>query len=105
MQVWAQQYTTQVTLTFMPELYPGMRIRLADHNIEVYVMSVIHQGDFNSGFSTQAQVTCPVVVTTDEKGQRKVRLLHYGFPMKPNYNSGNNAGGSGGGTRTGIYAE
>jgi len=73
---WAAQYSTQVQFTFMPELYPGMRIRLADHNIEVYVQSVTHQGSRTGGFTTTAQVTCPV--SRDANG--KVKFLHYGFP-------------------------
>ena len=75
---WANQYSSTIQLSFMPELYPGMRIRLDDHGIEVYVQSVNHQGDRASGFYTSAVVTCPVYranATSDPK------LLHYGFPQ------------------------
>ena len=75
---WAAQYSTQVQFTFLPELYPGMRIKIADHNIEVYVQSVTHQGSRQGGFSTTAQVTCPV--TRDANG--KVKIIHFGFPFK-----------------------
>ena len=78
---WANQYSSTIQLTFMPELYPGMRIRLEDHGIEVYVQSVQHQGDRAGGFYTSASVTCPVYrknVTSD------VKLLHYGFPQPKN---------------------
>ena len=75
---WANQYNAELSMTFMPELYPGMRIKLADHNLEVYVQSVTHQGTRDGGFTTSAVVTCPV--TRDSKGN--VQLLHYGFPFK-----------------------
>ena len=77
---WAAQYSTQVQFTFMPELYPGMRIRLADHNIEVYVQSVTHQGSRTGGFTTTAQVTCPV----SRDANNKIKFLHYGFPYNKN---------------------
>jgi len=77
MQSWANQYSSTIRLSFMPELYPGMRIRLEDHGIEVYVQSVQHQGDRASGFYTIANVTCPVYRKTLTS---KPSLLHYGFP-------------------------
>lgn len=61
MEKWAQQYETQVSLTFMPELFPGMRLILASHNLGVYVQSVTHTFDYSSGFSTQCSVMAPMV--------------------------------------------
>ena len=77
MMKWADQYTVQVQFTYLPELYPGMRIRLADHKIEVYVTAVSHQGDRNGGFTTTASVTCPVYRNNPTD---KPVPLHYGFP-------------------------
>ena len=57
---WAQQYSSTIELTFMPELYPGMRAELVDHNLAVYVESVQHRGDRESGFTTSCTVTCPM---------------------------------------------
>ena len=74
---WAAQYSTTVHFTFMPELYPGMRLRLADHDIEVYVQAVSHQGSRSSGFSTSAQITCPVIAKNGKK-----EMLHYGYPYR-----------------------
>jgi len=79
MQSWANQYSSTIKLTFMPELYPGMRIRLEDHGIEVYVEGVSHQGDRASGFYTSAIVTCPVYRKT--LNSTDVKLLHYGYPQ------------------------
>lgn len=81
---WAEQYSTQVQFTFMPELYPGMRVKInmPDNSpvpdIEVYVQSVSHSGSRATGFSTSAQVTCPI--TRDSDGN--AILLHYGYPLK-----------------------
>ena len=60
MEKWAQQYQTNVSFTFMPELFPGMRIRLVSHQLVVYVESVTHNIDYNSGFTTTASVLAPM---------------------------------------------
>lgn len=56
---WAEQYSTQIELTFMPELFPGMRIELEGHNLQVYVTEVIHSGDYENGFTTTATIMAP----------------------------------------------
>lgn len=56
---WAEQYRTTIQLTFMPDLFPGMRINLAGKNLQVYVTEVVHDFDFESGFSTTAQIMAP----------------------------------------------
>lgn len=66
MQMWAQQYSTQVGFTFMPELYPGIRIRFPEiivegGMLELYVQSVNHSGSMANGFTTRATVTAPSV--------------------------------------------
>lgn len=61
MEKWAQQYETTVSLTFMPELFPGMRLQLASHNLGVYVQSVSHSFDYSSGFTTTCSVMAPMV--------------------------------------------
>ena len=60
MERWAQQYDSRIQLTFMPEIFPGMRIILASHNLAVYVQSVTHSFDYNSGFTTTCQVMAPM---------------------------------------------
>jgi hypothetical protein len=54
---WAAQYETQLGMTFLPELYPGMRINMVGHNLAVYVGQVVHTFDWEQGFSTQATVS------------------------------------------------
>lgn len=59
MEKWAQQFQTSISMTFMPELLPGMRIELANHNLSVYVTEVTHVCDFENGFSTEAVIMAP----------------------------------------------
>lgn len=61
MQKWAEQYRTNVSFTFMPELFPGMRLNLVGHNLQVYVTQVTHNFDFEpgGGFTTTASVMAP----------------------------------------------
>jgi cell wall-associated NlpC family hydrolase len=54
---WAAQYTTNLGVTFLPELYPGYRINLVGHNLEVYVGAVTHVFDWERGFKTMATVS------------------------------------------------
>ena len=67
MQQWANQYTSTVTLTFMPELYPGMRVVVNLDNesggrdqYQFYCVSVSHTGDRSGGYTTQASLTAPM---------------------------------------------
>jgi hypothetical protein len=77
MQQWANQFTSNVTLTFMPELYPGMRIVLNLDNekggtdqYQFYCVSVTHNGDRSNGYTTQATLTAPIKNGT---------VMHYGL--------------------------
>lgn len=67
-EMWANQWQFVVNLTFMPELYPGMRIELVDRTlpdgtpcpVAVYVESVSHSGSRSTGFTTTAVVSTPM---------------------------------------------
>ena len=59
MRKWAEQYATQIETTFMPEVFPGMRVNLVKHNLQVYVTEVTHAGDFESGFTTTMTIMAP----------------------------------------------
>jgi cell wall-associated NlpC family hydrolase len=59
MQKWAAQYETSASFTFLPELFPGMRVILSGHNLQVYVSEVTHTFDWENGFSTQAVIMAP----------------------------------------------
>lgn len=62
-QAWANQWAARVSFTFMPELYPGMRIQLMDRepNLAVYVEQVSHSGSRSGGFNTTAVVSTPMI--------------------------------------------
>lgn len=57
---WARQYQTRIELTFMPELFPGMRVELSGHDLVLYVVSVNHSFSYESGFTTTAEVMAPM---------------------------------------------
>ena len=59
MEKWAQQYSTVIETTFLPEVFPGMRLNLAGHKLQVYVTEVTHAGDFESGFTTTMTIMAP----------------------------------------------
>ena len=54
---WAGQYSTNIGVTFLPELLPGSRINLVGHNLTVYVSEVTHEFDWERGFRTSATVS------------------------------------------------
>lgn len=66
---WAEQYATTIELTFMPELFPGMRLNLVGHALQVYVTEVTHSGDFESGFTTSAVIMAPSNTLISKMGQ------------------------------------
>lgn len=59
MEKWAQQYQTSVSFTFLPELFPGMRVILSGHDLQVYVSEVTHTFDWENGFKTDAVIMAP----------------------------------------------
>ena len=91
MEKWAQQYQTTISMTFMPELLPGMRVELAGHNLSVYVTQVTHSCDFANGFTTSATIVAPArpnglaamaqVTGTDPLGEDQMRAFNDPFGM------------------------
>ena len=83
--LWSQQYATNVTFTFMPELYPGMIVKIAEHGLQVYVQSVNQSCSRDGGFTTSAVVTCPtrVVGTKVVNGKKvpNVVPVDFGYPI------------------------
>jgi len=59
MKKWAEQYATVIETTFMPEIFPGMRVNLPTHKLQVYVAEVTHAGDFENGFTTTMTIMAP----------------------------------------------
>lgn len=89
MEKWAEQYETEVQLTFMPELFPGMRIILANHNLAVYVKSVSHSFSYESGFTTSCRVMAPMQPRTQEERAAMWSAIINSAPKRddPNANS------------------
>ena len=91
---WGTQFSCAVPLTFMPELFPGMLLRIPEYKVQFYCTSIIHSWDMNSeaGFQTQALVMAPSA--TDGSG-------FFLFPKANVYrrNIGDPTFGVGGGVR------
>jgi cell wall-associated NlpC family hydrolase len=59
MEQWAKQYQTTISMTFMPELFAGMRVEMPDRSLQVYVNAVSHTCDYEQGFFTQVTISAP----------------------------------------------
>jgi hypothetical protein len=61
MQLWAGQFTAVVPITFMPELFPGMLLRIQEYGFQAYVQTVVHQGSYGDGgaFTTSVNICAP----------------------------------------------
>jgi hypothetical protein len=68
-QNWARQFTARVPITFMPELFPGMLMVLADYGVQVYVRQVTHQFSFTDGIGFQTAVTVSAPSSSDGSGR------------------------------------
>lgn len=59
---WAGQFSAAVNLTFMPEIWPGMLLRISTFGFQAYVESVTHSFSFadgGPGFTTRVSVVAP----------------------------------------------
>jgi len=65
MLMWSNQFLTTFQFTFMPELYPGGRVRLPNHHLELYIESVQHTFDYEGGFHTTANLMAPTSTDGD----------------------------------------
>jgi murein DD-endopeptidase MepM/ murein hydrolase activator NlpD len=68
MQAWARQFLTPFRFTFMPELYPGGKLGIPEHGLQMYIEEVTHSWDYESGFVTEADLSAPAVLF-DKKGR------------------------------------
>lgn len=57
--LWSKQFLTTFEFTFMPELFPGGLVAFPDHGIQCYVDEVTHEGSYESGFVTRANLSAP----------------------------------------------
>jgi cell wall-associated NlpC family hydrolase len=63
---WANQFGTTGSFTFMPELLPGGIVNF-DNKITMFVESVTHTFDLESGFTTTAELNSPAAVNKNDK--------------------------------------
>jgi hypothetical protein len=65
---WSQQFSCNLPLTFMPELFPGMLLRIAAYGFQAYIHSVTHSWSLQdgAGFSTSVNIMAPS--STDGNG-------------------------------------
>lgn len=66
---WAEQFSTSIPTTWMPEAFPGMLVQIPtiagqEVNFQAYIQSVVHTFDFRdgAGFDTQITVVAPSIV-------------------------------------------
>jgi hypothetical protein len=69
MLAWSKQFLSTFSFTFMPELYPGGKVGFADHGLQMYIEEVTHTWDYESGFTTQANLSAPSVYGVDHVEQ------------------------------------
>jgi hypothetical protein len=62
MLAWSRQFLSTFTFTFMPEVYPGGIVEFPDHGLQMFVDEVVHTFDYNSGFTTQANLSAPAAM-------------------------------------------
>jgi cell wall-associated NlpC family hydrolase len=70
MKNWAGQFTATIPLTFMPEVFPGMLLKIPDYGFQCYVQGVTHTGSYGPGgaFTTTVEVCAPAVIGDKNKG-------------------------------------
>jgi hypothetical protein len=65
MRKWADQFSASVPMTWMPELWPGMILRLPEFNFQAYITGVNHSFKLGKDgyFRTSADVCAPSRIT------------------------------------------
>lgn len=65
--LWSKQFVTTFEFTFMPELFPGGLVRFPNHGIQCYIDEVRHEGDYEKGFRTLANLSSPTALKGGNK--------------------------------------
>lgn len=76
MRQWAYQYNADIPLTFMPELWPGMLIKIPAFDFQAYVTTVTHSFSFgpNGGFSTAVNIAAPARLPGGSKDRSNILI-------------------------------
>ena len=57
---WSRQFSTDVKISFMPEIFPGVRVGFApEHDLSVFVEQVTHRCSYEQGFTTTLKIVAP----------------------------------------------
>jgi murein DD-endopeptidase MepM/ murein hydrolase activator NlpD len=78
MKAWANQYLADVPVTFMPEAWPGMILKLPQYDFKAYIQGVTHSFKFGPGGSFETNIT----ITAPSKLGKSNRIL-FGLPVVP----------------------
>jgi len=84
MRRWAGMFTATIPLTFMPEIFPGMLLRIPDFGFQCYVTGVTHQGSYGQGgsFTTTVEVCAPSNTGSSDRSDLLALLPQGGKPFK-----------------------
>lgn len=80
MKNWAYQYSADIPITFMPELWPGMLVQIPAFDFQAYVVSVNHSFKFgpDGHFSTSINVAAPARMPQSANDRNHLLM---GLPM------------------------
>lgn len=84
MQAWAGQFTATIPVTFMPEAFPGMLVRIPAYGFQAYITEVTHSGSFGDGgtFQTEISIVAPAsTVPSAQRGDLLSLLPNVGQPL------------------------
>lgn len=65
---WASQFAAVAPLTFMPELFPGMLLRIPEFKVQFYVQEVTHSFSMVNDVGFETDVTIKAPSATDGSG-------------------------------------
>jgi hypothetical protein len=86
MQRWANMFTADIPLTFMPECWPGMLVRIPDFGFQAYITRVTHSGTYGQGgsFTTNLSICAPANIAGANRGDLLSLLPDGGQPLTGN---------------------
>jgi len=77
---WAEQFDVSMTTTVMPELWPGGRVQIKNHDLILFVEEVTHNFDRANGFTTTARLSSPTPVRPNARNSGLALLGESGGP-------------------------
>lgn len=83
MRRWAGMFTATIPLTFMPEIFPGMLLRIPEFGFQCYVTGVTHSGAYGASgsFTTTVEVCAPSNTGSADRSDLLALLPQGGKPF------------------------